>query len=95
MIEKFFKIKERRSTITTEVIGGITTFTTLSYIIFVQPTVLSKTGMDFGAVLVATVLCSAIATLLMAFLANYPFALAPGMGSNFFFAFTVCGTISI
>jgi adenine/guanine/hypoxanthine permease len=73
----------------TEVIAGITTFLTMSYIIFVQPAVLSAAGMDFGAVLVATCVASGIATLLMAWLANYPIAVAPAMGHNFFFAYTV------
>src|SRR6476659_10759304 len=73
----------------TEIIAGVTTFLTMAYIIFVQPTVLGAAGMDRGAVLTATCLASALATLLMAFLANYPIAVAPAMGHNFFFAFTV------
>ncbi len=89
MIEKIFKIKEMGSSYQKEVIGGITTFLTLSYILFVQPIVLSQGGMDKGAVFVATVLGSMIATLLMAFMANYPIALAPAMGHNFFFTYTV------
>jgi len=71
------------------VVAGVTTFMTLSYILFVQPTVLSACGMDFESVLAATCLASALATFLMAFYANYPIALAPGMGQNFFFAYTV------
>ena len=74
----------------TEVIAGITTFMTMAYIIFVQPQVLSAAGMDFDAVMMATILSAFIATLLMATLANYPIALAPGMGENFLFAYTVC-----
>jgi adenine/guanine/hypoxanthine permease len=89
MLEKLFKLEEHKTNIKTEVIAGVTTFMTLSYIIFVQPTVLSACGMDFGAVLVATCVSSALATFLMAFYANYPVALAPGMGQNFFFAYTV------
>ncbi len=77
------------TTIRTEVLAGATTFLTMAYIIFVQPAVLSAAGMDFGAVLVATCLASAGATLLMAFLANYPIAVAPAMGHNFFFVYTV------
>jgi AGZA family xanthine/uracil permease-like MFS transporter len=73
----------------TEVLAGATTFLTSAYIIFVQPTVLSAAGMDHGAVLTATCLATAVATLLMAFLANYPIVVAPAMGHNFFFAFTV------
>jgi len=72
-----------------EVLAGLTTFMTMSYILFVQPAVLSSAGMDFQAVLASTCLVSAIGTLLMAFLANYPIAVAPAMGHNFFFAFTV------
>jgi len=73
----------------TEVVAGVTTFVTMAYIIFVQPTVLRAAGMDFGAVLVATCLASGIATLMMGIFANYPIAVAPAMGHNFFFAFTV------
>ncbi len=89
MVEKIFKIKETGSSYQKEIIGGITTFLTLSYILFVQPIVLSQAGMDKGAVFVATVLGSMVATLLMAFMANYPIALAPAMGHNFFFTYTV------
>lgn len=89
MLQKLFKLDENCTTVKTEVIAGVTTFMTLSYIIFVQPTVLSACGMDFGAVLVATCIASALATFLMGVFANYPVALAPGMGQNFFFAYTV------
>ena len=73
--------------------AGTTTFLTMSYIIFVQPAVLSNCGMDFGSVMVATCIASAIACIFMAFLANYPIALGPAMGHNFYFAFTVCGSV--
>ncbi|NLT65109.1 MAG: NCS2 family permease [Acidobacteria bacterium] len=89
MIERLFRLKENGTDVKTEVLAGVTTFMTLSYIIFVQPTVLSACGMDFGAVLVATCVASAFATFLMGVYANYPIALAPGMGQNFFFAYTV------
>jgi adenine/guanine/hypoxanthine permease len=89
MIQRLFKLKENNTNVKTEVMAGITTFMTLSYIIFVQPTVLSACGMDFGSVMVATCVASALATFLMGFYANYPIALAPGMGQNFFFAYTV------
>jgi len=89
MLQRVFKLQANNTDIKTEILAGISTFMTLSYIIFVQPTVLSACGMDFGAVLVATCVASAIATFLMGFYANYPVALAPGMGQNFFFAFTV------
>ncbi len=89
MLDRLFNLKVNKTNVKTEVIAGITTFMTLSYIIFVQPTVLSACGMDFGAVLVATCVSSALATFLMGIYANYPVALAPGMGQNFFFAYTV------
>jgi AGZA family xanthine/uracil permease-like MFS transporter len=93
-LEKIFKLRENGTTVKTEIISGITTFMTLSYIVFVQPAVLSKTGMDFGAVMTATCLASAFATFLMGAYANYPIALAPAMGHNFYFAFTVCGAVA-
>ena len=90
MLDKLFRLQERGTSVTQEVVGGITTFMTMAYIIFVQPAVLSAAGMDFGSVMVATCLSSALATFLMAFLANYPIALAPAMGHNFFFVYTIC-----
>lgn len=92
-IDRFFGIRASGSTLRREVVGGLTTFATMSYIVFVQPTILSAAGMPFGAVLVATCLSSATATLMMGLIARYPFALAPGMGENIFFAFTVCGAM--
>lgn len=85
----YFKFKENNTNFRTEITAGFTTFLTMAYIIFVQPAVLSQGGMDFGAVMVATCLSAALATLIMGLLANYPIALAPGMGENFFFVFTV------
>lgn len=93
MLEKMFKLKENNTTVKTEVIGGITTFMTMAYILAVNPSLLSAAGMDSTAVLIATCLASFIGTLCMAFMANYPFALAPGMGLNAYFAFTVCGSM--
>ena len=90
VLERLFQLSQHETTVRTEAIAGLTTFLTAAYIIFVQPTVLSAAGMDFGAVLVATCVASGIATLLMGLLANYPIAVAPAMGHNFFFAFTVC-----
>ncbi len=90
ILEKLFHLSENGSTVRHEVVGGCTTFLTMSYIIFLQPVILSNAGMDFGAVMTATCLSSALATFLMAFLANYPVALAPGVGLNVFFTFTVC-----
>ncbi|OQA45129.1 MAG: Guanine/hypoxanthine permease PbuG [Spirochaetes bacterium ADurb.Bin315] len=88
-MDKFFKITERKSTVKTEVIAGITTFLTMAYILVVNPGILSATGMSFEKVFSATAISSAIATLIMALMANLPFALAPGMGLNAFFAFSV------
>lgn len=93
MIEKLFHLKENNTTVYTEVIAGITTFVTMAYILAVNPALLSSTGMDKNAVLVATVLAAFIGTMAMALLANYPFGLAPGMGMNAFFVYTVCGTM--
>lgn len=93
MLEKMFKLKENNTTAKTEVIAGITTFMTMAYILAVNPNLLSQAGMDQTAVLIATCLASFIGTFAMALLANYPFALAPGMGLNAYFAFTVCGNM--
>ena len=89
MLEKMFKLKENNTTAKTEVIAGITTFMTMAYILAVNPNLLSRAGMDPTAVLIATCLASFIGTFAMALLANYPFALAPGMGLNAYFAYTV------
>jgi AGZA family xanthine/uracil permease-like MFS transporter len=94
MIERFFKLRAHRTDVRTEIIGGVTTFVTLSYIIFVQPAVLATTGMAAGAVMSATCLASAFATLLMGLWANYPIAVAPAMGHNFYFAFMVAGPVA-
>ena len=93
MLEKLFKLKENNTNVKTEVIGGITTFMTMAYILAVNPSLLSASGMDKTAVLMATALASFFGTLIMALIANYPFALAPGMGLNAYFAFTVCGAM--
>ena len=89
MLEKFFNLKENNTTPRTEILAGITTFMTMAYILAVNPDILSATGMDKGAVFTATVLSAFVATLVMALYAKLPFALAPGMGLNAFFAFTV------
>ena len=91
MLERLFKLKQNHTTVKTEVLAGITTFMTMAYILAVNPSILSASGMDPNAVLMATALASFIGTMCMAFMANYPFALAPGMGLNAYFAFTVCG----
>lgn len=89
MLEQFFKLKDNKTDVKTEVMAGVTTFMTMAYILAVNPSILSAAGMDANAVLIATALASFVGTALMAFLANYPFALAPGMGLNAYFAFTV------
>ncbi len=89
MLEKLFKLREHNTDVKTEILAGITTFMTMAYIIIVNPSILSATGMDPGAILVATVLSAGLASILMGLYANYPFALASGMGLNAFFAFTV------
>lgn len=91
MLEKFFHLAENGTDLRTEVIAGITTFMTMAYILAVNPAILSCAGMNASAVFVATAIGAFVGTMLMAFLSNYPFALAPGMGLNAFFAFTVCG----
>jgi adenine/guanine/hypoxanthine permease len=88
-LERRFSLTASGTTVRTELLAGLTTFLTMAYIVFVQPAVLSAAGMDFGAVLVATCLATALATTLMALLANYPIAVAPAMGHNFFFAYSV------
>ena len=90
-MEKFFKLKENKTTVGTEVMAGVTTFMTMAYILAVNPSILSASGMDPNAILMATALAAAIGCFCMAFLANYPFALAPGLGLNAYFAYTVCG----
>lgn len=95
MLEKLFKLKENKTTVSTEIMAGITTFMTMAYILAVNPNMLSAAGMNAQAVLMATALAACVGTLCMAFFANYPFALAPGMGLNAYFAFTVCGKMGI
>jgi AGZA family xanthine/uracil permease-like MFS transporter len=91
MLERIFKLSENKTNARTEIVAGITTFLTMAYIIFVNPSILGAAKMPFGAVFAATCVAAAIGCFLMAFLANYPIALAPGMGLNAYFAFTVVG----
>ncbi|GAA0594296.1 NCS2 family permease [Paenochrobactrum glaciei] len=93
MLEKLFKLKEHGTTVRTEVIAGVTTFLTMSYILFVNPDILSSTGMDKNAIFVATCLAAALGSIVMALVANWPIGMAPGMGLNAFFAFTVVGAM--
>lgn len=89
-VARYFRFAEHKTNFKTEILAGITTFFAMAYILLVNPDMLSKTGMDFGAVFVATAIASALGTLLMGVIANYPLALAPGMGLNAYFTFTVC-----
>ena len=91
MIETLFKLRENAATVRAELLGGLTTFMTMAYIVFVNPAILSGAGMDFDAVLVATCLSAGLATWVMGLAANYPIAMAPGMGENFFFLTVVVG----
>ena len=91
MFQEFFKLRESSTTVRTELLGGVTTFMTMAYIVFVNPAVLSQAGMDFGAVMTATCLTAAVATWVMGLAANYPIAMAPAMGENFFFLTVVLG----
>lgn len=93
MLERFFQLRAHGTTVRTEILAGITTFLTMSYIIFVNPEILSSTGMDKSAVFVATCAAAAVGTLIMALFANWPIGMAPGMGLNAFFAFTVVGAM--
>jgi AGZA family xanthine/uracil permease-like MFS transporter len=92
-MDSLFKLRENNTTVGKEVVAGVTTFVTMAYIVFVNPAILGQTGMDAGAVLLATCIGAAIGTFIMGLLANYPFAQAPGMGLNAFFAFTICGSL--
>src|SRR5262245_19454587 len=92
-LDRRFRLAENGTSVRVEVLAGCTTFLTMAYIVLVNPVILAAAGMDRGAVVVATCLGSSLATVLMAFLANYPVALAPAMGHNAFFAFTVCGAM--
>ena len=93
MLEKIFKLKENKTTPRTEVIAGITTFMTMAYIIFLNPAVLSQTGMDYNAVYAATILTSIIGTLLVGLIANVPYGQSAGMGLSSLFTYTICGSL--
>ena len=90
MLEKRFKLQEHNTDVKTEVIAGATTFLAMAYILAVNPAILSASGMDAASVFTATAISAGLATLCMAFFANYPVALASGMGLNAYFAYTVC-----
>lgn len=89
-MEKFFHLKENGTTVSTEIMAGLTTFFAMSYIIIVNPQILSSTGMPWGGVFLATIIAAIIGTLVMGLFANVPYAQAAGMGLNAFFTYTVC-----
>ena len=93
MLEKLFKLKENKTTISTELIAGLTTFMAMSYIIFINPAILSQTGMDYNSVYVATILASMLGTLILGLVANVPYVQSAGLGLNALFTYTICGTL--
>src|ERR1700682_6056844 len=93
LLDRYFGLTASGTSVRTEFVAGLTTFLTMVYIVFVNPQILGNTGMDRGAVFVATCIAAAVSTMVMALYANYPIALAPGMGLNAFFAFTVVLTL--
>src|ERR1700693_4909251 len=95
MLERFFALKEHQTSVSREVVAGLTTLAAMAYILAVNPSILSTTGMDEGALITATAVASGVMTMVMALATNYPIALARGMGLNAFFAFTVCGAKGI
>lgn len=93
MLNKIFKLKQNKTKISTEIVAGITTFMAMSYIIFVNPMILSQSGMDYNSVYVATILASMIGTLIIGFVANVPYVQSAGLGLNALFTYTICGTL--
>ena len=93
MLEKIFKLKEKNTTISTELVAGITTFMAMSYIIFINPAILSQAGMDYNSVYIATILASALGTFITGFFANVPYVQSAGLGLNALFTYTLCGTL--
>ena len=91
VLENFFSVSEHQTSIQKEILAGVTTFITMAYIIFVNPQMMAQSGMDYGAIFVGTCLAAAVACLLMGLFANWPVGLAPGMGLNAFFTYTVVG----
>lgn len=93
MLEKLFKLKENKTTVTTELLAGLTTFMAMSYIIFINPQILSLTGMNYNSIYVATILASMIGTLILGLVANVPYVQSAGLGLNALFTYTICGTL--
>ena len=94
-MEKFFKLNEKGSNVKTELIAGLTTFLAMAYILGVNPAVLADAGMDKASVFLATAISAGVASIIMGLVANYPVALASGMGVNALFAYTICGLLSM
>ena len=94
-IERYFKIREKGTSVRTEILAGLTTFIALAYIIFVNPNILAEAGIPKEAAIASTIWIAALSTMVMGVVANYPVALAPGMGLNAFFAYYVCGTLGL
>lgn len=95
MLEKIFKLKEHKTNISTEIFAGITTFMAMSYIIFINPAILSQTGMDYNSVYMATILASMIGTMITGLFANVPYVQGAGLGLNALFTYTLCGTLGL
>ena len=93
MLEKLFKLKQNKTTVMTELLAGLTTFMAMSYIIFINPQILSQTGMDYNSIYVATILASMIGTLILGLVANVPYVQSAGLGLNALFTYTICGTL--
>ena len=93
MLEKLFKLKENKTNILTELVAGVTTFMAMSYIIFVNPAILTDAGMDYNSVYVATIIASMLGTLILGLVANVPYVQSAGLGLNALFTYTICGTL--
>ena len=93
MLEKIFKLKANKTNVMTELLAGLTTFMAMSYIIFINPSILSQAGMDYNSVYVATIIASMIGTLILGLVANVPYVQSAGLGLNALFTYTICGTL--
>ena len=93
MLNKIFKLKQNKTTVATELLAGLTTFMAMSYIIFINPAILSETGMDYNSIYVATILASMIGTFLLGVIANVPYVQSAGLGLNALFTYTICGSM--
>ena len=95
MLDKIFKLKENKTKVSTELIAGLTTFMAMSYIIFINPTILADAGMDYNSVYMATIVTSIVGTLMLGLFANVPYVTSAGLGLNALFAYTICGTLGV